>query len=92
MKLQSDATRDDLQKRLRRIEGQVRGIQRMLDDDRECQDIVQQMTAAQAALRTATDVFLHANARECLLRSAELDSTEQAELVDELFSLLARTK
>lgn len=92
MKVQSDVTRDDLMKRLRRIEGQVRGIQRMLDEDRDCQEIVQQMSAAQAALRTATDVFMHAHARECLLRSVELDAAEQAALVDDLFGLLARTK
>lgn len=92
MNLQSEATREDLQKRLRRIEGQVRGIQRMLDEGRDCQAIVQQMSAAQAALRTATDVFVHAHARECLLRSAELDTAEQAALVDELFGLLSRTK
>jgi len=92
MKVQSDSTRDDLNKRLRRIEGQVRGIQRMLDDDRDCQEIVQQMSAAQAALRTATDAFMQANARECLMRSVELDTAEQTALVDELFLLLARTK
>ena len=92
MKVQSDVTRDDLQKRLRRIEGQVRGIQRMLDEDRDCQEIVQQMSAAQAALRTATDGFLHAHARECLVRSVELDTVEQTAVLDELFGLLARTK
>lgn len=92
MKLESEATRDDLLKRLRRVEGQLRGIQRMLEEDRDCQDIVQQMNAAQAALRNATDVFVHAHARECLLRSVEMDTAGQAALVDELFGLLARTK
>lgn len=70
----------------------MRGIQRMLADDRDCQAIVQQMNAAEAALRTATDVFIHAHARECLVRSAELGPVEQAALVDELFTLLARAK
>lgn len=92
MKLESDVTREELQKRLRRIEGQVRGIQRMLDEDRDCQEIVQQMSAAQAALRTTTELFVHAQARECLLHSAQLDTAEQTALVDELFSLLARTR
>jgi DNA-binding FrmR family transcriptional regulator len=92
MKVQSDTTREELQRRLARIEGQVRGIQRMLDEDRDCQEIVQQLSAAQAALRTATGVFMHAHARECLLRSTSLDSAEQAVLVDELFGLLVRSR
>jgi DNA-binding FrmR family transcriptional regulator len=92
MKIQSDATRDDLQKRLRRIEGQMRGIQKMLDDDRECAEIVQQLNAAQAALRNATSSFMNAHARECLMRSSELPATEQAALVDELFGLMSGLK
>ena len=88
MKLQSPATSDELQKRLRRVEGQVRGIQKMLDDDRECAEIVQQLNAAQAALRNATAVFMQAHARECLLRGVELEAADQAALVDDLFRLL----
>ena len=41
---------DDLQKRLRRIEGQVRGVQAMLDQGRECRDVVVQLSAATKAL------------------------------------------
>lgn len=88
MKIQTEATRDDLHKRLRRIEGQVRGIQKMLDEDRDCQEIAQQLAAAQGALRNATTAFLHAHAKECLLRSANPDTEERAALVDDLFSLL----
>ena len=44
------ATKDQLQKRLRRIEGQVRGLQGMVDDDRWCPDILQQIAAVGAAL------------------------------------------
>lgn len=92
MKIQSDETRETLDKRLRRVEGQVRGIQRMLEEDRDCQDIAQQLTAVQAALRSATDEFMRANARECLLRAAALDAPQQAQLVDELFALLGRVR
>ena len=42
--------KDDLRRRLRRIEGQVRGIQAMLEEDRECRDIVTQLAAATKAL------------------------------------------
>ena len=43
-------TTDDLQKRLRRIEGQVRGIQQMLSEERDCRDVVTQISAANKAL------------------------------------------
>jgi CsoR family transcriptional regulator, copper-sensing transcriptional repressor len=92
MKIQSDTTRDDLYKRLRRVEGQVRGIQKMLDEDRDCQEIAQQLAAVQAAMRTATATFMHAHARECLVRSVDLEAGARAALVDELFGLLAVTK
>ncbi len=45
-----DRTLDDLLKRLRRVEGQLRGIQQMLTDGRECRDVVTQISAASKAL------------------------------------------
>jgi DNA-binding FrmR family transcriptional regulator len=45
MKVEGAATKEELQKRLKRIEGQVRGVQRMLDEDRDCHEIVQQLAA-----------------------------------------------
>ena len=92
MKLESTTTRDDLQRRLRRVEGQVRGIQKMLDDDRDCAEIAQQLSAAQAALRRATSVFLHGYARECLLRGPELETADRAAMLDDLFRLLEATR
>ncbi|MCA9998449.1 MAG: metal-sensitive transcriptional regulator, partial [Anaerolineales bacterium] len=43
MKIQSSAVKENMHQRLRRIEGQVQGVQRMLDADRDCGDIVQQL-------------------------------------------------
>ncbi|MFO7663120.1 MAG: metal-sensitive transcriptional regulator [Chloroflexota bacterium] len=91
MKLQSEATREDLLKRLRRVEGQVRGIHKMLEEERDCREIAQQLTAVQAALRSTTTTFLHAHARECLVRSQDLEPDKQAVLIDDLFGLLAST-
>lgn len=88
MKIQTPETKEDLQKRLRRIEGQIRGIQRMLDEDRDCREIVQQLSASQAALRSATNNFVHGQARECLLQTTSLDMAERAALVDDLFNLI----
>ena len=46
----NDDVKDDLHKRLRRVEGQIRGIQAMLAEDRECRDVVTQIAAATKAL------------------------------------------
>ena len=87
---QSAIVKDSLQNRLRRIEGQVRGVQRMLDEDRECRDIVQQLTAIHAAVQNATTVFISGYAKECLLSDHGDDPSEREKMVDELLDLMAR--
>ena len=61
------ATRDQLQTRLRRIEGQVRGIQRMVEEDRYCIDVLTQISAVQAALDKVALGLLDDHTRECVL-------------------------
>lgn len=58
--------RNDLLKRLRRIEGQVRGIQQMINDDRHCIDIVQQINAVVAASREVSARILGSHLQSCL--------------------------
>lgn len=60
------ATKDQLQSRLRRIEGQVRGIERMVDEDRYCIDVLTQISAIQAALDKVALGLLDGHARHCL--------------------------
>lgn len=92
MHLQSPEVKQDLLKRLRRIEGQARGVQKMLEDDRDCREIVQQLNAIQAATRNATAVFVRAYAKDCLLGEAQLDQAARETLVDDLFDLMAKVK
>jgi len=63
----------------------------MLDDDRECQEIVQQLNAAQAALRNATRHFMHAYARDCLLQGGD-EGQDPSVVLDELFAMMARVQ
>jgi DNA-binding FrmR family transcriptional regulator len=91
MKVHSQAVKDDLHRRLRRIEGQVRGVQRMVDEERECEEIVQQLNAINSAVRNATHTFMRAYAKDCLFRARELD-TEGEEMLDELLDLMAKVK
>jgi DNA-binding FrmR family transcriptional regulator len=82
------ATKDQLSKRLRRIEGQVRGIERMVDEDRYCIDIITQISAAQAALDKVALGLLDGHARHCVI-AGHADG-EPAELTDELMAAVAR--
>lgn len=61
-----DATIEDLTKRLRRVEGQVRGIQQMLVEGRDCRDVVTQISAAGKALDQAGFILVAAGLTWCL--------------------------
>ena len=80
----------DLQRRLRRVEGQVRGIQTMLDERRECRDVVTQVAAATKALEQVGFKLLASGLTQCLEdpARAEADGYPIAE-VERLFLKLA---
>ena len=81
------ATKDELHKRLRRIEGQVRGIQGMVDDDRYCIDILTQISAVQAALDKVALGLLDEHARHCV---ASAEEGERVDMTDELMAAVGR--
>ena len=74
---------------LRRIEGQVRGLQRMIEEGRYCVDILTQISSVNAALLRVQDKILEAHLRGCVAatfkKSSELDRQEK---IDEIFRLL----
>lgn len=63
--------KDDILGRLRRIEGQVRGLQRMVDDDEYCIDILTQITAASNALKRVAVKLLDDHLRHCVAEGTE---------------------
>jgi DNA-binding FrmR family transcriptional regulator len=73
MDLKSPELQADLTVRLRRIEGQVRGVQRMIEDGRECPDILQQMAAIRAATHQASLVLARAYVGKRLQEPAPAD-------------------
>ena len=73
------ATKDQLLKRLRRIEGQVRGIEGMVEDDRYCIDVLTQISAVQAALDKVALGLLDEHARHCVMGAGEDDQPEKTE-------------
>ena len=75
--------------RLARIDGQVRGVARMVEGDRACIDVLTQISAIQAALDKVSLGLLDAHARECM--SAEGEGGATAAQVDELMGAVGRT-
>ena len=85
------ATKDDLQRRLRRIEGQVGGVQRMVDEDRYCIDILTQISAIQGALDKVALGLLDQHAAHCVLGApAEEQPARTHELMAAVGRLLGR--
>jgi CsoR family transcriptional regulator, copper-sensing transcriptional repressor len=82
------ATKDQLQKRLRRIEGQVRGVERMVDEERYCIDVLTQISAIQAALDKVALGLLDDHARHCVIGAN--DGKVQDERTEELMSAVGR--
>jgi DNA-binding FrmR family transcriptional regulator len=81
------ADKDDLLRRLRRISGQVGGIERMVDEERYCIDILTQISAVQAALDRVALGVLDDHARHCVVGAADGD---REELTDEMMSAVGR--
>jgi DNA-binding FrmR family transcriptional regulator len=79
-------------KRLSRIEGQVRGLARMVEDDRYCIDIVTQISAVRAALRRVEEEVLRDHIAHCVEHAiVSGDSAEQRRKIAELMDVLSRT-
>ena len=79
-------------KRLSKIEGQVRGIAKMIDEKRYCIDIITQISAVRAALRRVEEAVLKDHVGHCVQHAiASGNAAEQRKKVAELMELLART-
>jgi DNA-binding FrmR family transcriptional regulator len=85
------ASKDQLLTRLRRIEGQVRGIQKMVDEDRYCIDVLTQISAIQAALDKVALGLLDGHARTCVIGAeAAIQEQRTSELMAAVGRLMRR--
>ena len=89
MHLTNPTVKDALTTRLRRVEGQLRGIQRMIDEERDCKEILQQMAAARAALYSANLECARLYAKQSIHDPDARVSVD--EMVDNLILSLGRT-
>jgi CsoR family transcriptional regulator, copper-sensing transcriptional repressor len=88
--MQSEA-KTKVTKRLQRIEGQVRGLTRMVDEDRYCIDVVTQISAVRAALRRVEEEVLRDHVAHCVEGAINSGNrTEQRKKIAELMDVLSR--
>jgi DNA-binding FrmR family transcriptional regulator len=79
-----------IQKRLRKVEGQVRGIQRMVDEDRYCIEILEQVSAATKALQAVALGLLDDHLAHCVSDAVRKGGDEATEKLDEASAAIAR--
>jgi len=87
----SDADREEISSRLSRIEGQIRGLKRMVDEDRYCGDILDQIHSVQQALKSVGRAITRNHLETCVtdaIRSG--DETAARESYDEIMGLLEK--
>lgn len=96
MKIEDQEVKERIQKRLRRIEGQLRGIQGMLEEERDCHEIMQQLAAVHSATQSVSRIFFQEYANSCLTGIKELPGkggpssrpARQEKLIQEMLILL----
>jgi DNA-binding FrmR family transcriptional regulator len=79
-----------IQKRLRRIEGQVRGLQKMVEDDRYCIDVLEQVSAATRALQSVALELLDDHLAHCVADAVTAGGDEATAKLDEATAAIAR--
>jgi DNA-binding FrmR family transcriptional regulator len=81
-------TKAALVSRLNRIEGQIRGIKNMIEDDKYCMDVLMQVAAAKSALNSAAALILESHIQECIKKAIE--QGQCTAVVDELTDVIKR--
>jgi len=77
--------------RLRRIEGQLRGVQSMVEENRDCHEIMQQMAAIRSAMQSASQAMLEEYSENCLINLSDTaDQQERKLLLKDLIALIGK--
>lgn len=81
----------EVKNRMKRLEGQVRGVLRMMEEEKDCKEIITQMTAIRSALDRATATVVAKNLETCLRNETKTDE-ERDEVIDEAIQLLVKSR
>jgi DNA-binding FrmR family transcriptional regulator len=96
MKLINNDIKENLIKRLNRVEGQVRGVAEMLQDERDCREIMQQLAAAHSALQSTSRLFFRDYAAACMTDMENNtqragSETGRVKMIEDMLALLDKT-
>jgi CsoR family transcriptional regulator, copper-sensing transcriptional repressor len=91
VKLQNQEIKKQLLSRLRRIEGQVRGVQSMIDEERDCKEILQQLSAIRSAVQGTSVIFLEEYAVDCMVNLEVDNRGEREKFIHDIISLMGKT-
>lgn len=83
----NEETKKQLTNRLNRIEGQIRGIKKMIEEDRYCNDVLIQLSAVESSVKSLSNQVLENHLLTCILNEIEKGNLE---VIDELISLFKR--
>ncbi|QLQ22900.1 MAG: metal-sensitive transcriptional regulator [Paracoccaceae bacterium] len=75
--------------RMKRVEGQIRAIIRMMEEGKECRDVVTQLSAARSALDRASTIIVGKNLEQCII-TAQADGEDTSETVEEAIKMLMK--
>ena len=82
----NETEKKDVRQRLKKVAGQINGIDKMVEEGRYCVDVVQQIVAARAALNKAAMLILESHAKSCVVKAIKEDNGEKS--IDELMQVL----
>ena len=83
---------DKMKNRLKRIEGQIKGILRMMDDNKDCKEVITQLSASRSAIDRTIGVIVSSNLIECIQQMDESDPRTQEDIVKEAVELLVKSR
>ncbi|WP_300561509.1 metal-sensitive transcriptional regulator [Companilactobacillus sp.] len=75
--------------RLKRTEGQIRGIQKMIDDDKDCMDIMTQLSAVRSSIDRVMGMVVATNLKECV-ENPDVDPAEQSKKLEQAINMIVR--
>ena len=83
---------DKVKNRLKRIEGQVKGILRMMEEEKDCKEVITQLSASRAAIDRTIAVIVSSNLIECMEQMDDNDTRTQEDIVKEAVDLLVKSR
>ncbi|SUI98728.1 Copper-sensitive operon repressor [Sporosarcina pasteurii] len=83
---------DKVKNRLKRIEGQIKGILRMMEENKDCKDVITQLSASRTAIDRTIGVIVSANLVECIRQMEDSETRTQEDIVKEAVDLLVKSR